>query len=153
MFNRHNKRYWASENPRKYMEMKKQGRTSINVWCGMIDNKVVGPIFFNGSLNGQRYLYFLQNEIENILDELPLETYRTLIWQQDGAPPHNIRLVLDFLNDRYIEWIEGTEQLLGLRIVRNYQIWMRFSGVTSRMLFTGREMITLRNNGKNCSRN
>jgi len=105
MFNRHNKRYWASENPRKYMEMKKQGRTSINVWCGMIDNKVLGPIFFNGSLNGQRYLYFLQNEIENILDELPLETYRTLIWQQDGAPPHNIRPVLDFLNDRYREWI------------------------------------------------
>ena len=105
MFNRHNRHYWAIENPRKFEQIKKQGRTSVNVWCGMINNKILGPIFYNGTLNGQRYLNFLQNEIEVFLDELPLETYRTLIWQQDGAPPHATRAVINFLNERHAEWI------------------------------------------------
>lgn len=51
----------------------------------------MGPIFYNGALNGQRYHNFLQNEIENLLEELPLETYLSIMWQQDGAPPHTIQ--------------------------------------------------------------
>lgn len=29
--------------------------------------------------------------IENLLEELPLETYLSIMWQQDGAPPHTIQ--------------------------------------------------------------
>ncbi|MGH9701722.1 MAG: hypothetical protein ACRD52_19985, partial [Candidatus Acidiferrales bacterium] len=105
IFNRHNTHYWAVENPRKYKTIKFQGRSSIHVWCGIINNNILGPIFYNGTLNGQRYHQFLQNEIENFLDELPLEEYRNLIWQQDGAPPHAVRDVVQFLNQRHHEWI------------------------------------------------
>lgn len=65
----------------------------------------MGPIFYNQSLSGPRYLNFLQNQIENLLEELPLEEYRHLIWQQDGAPPHATRNVREFLNQRHNEWI------------------------------------------------
>lgn len=105
MYNRHNVHYWSQVNPRKYKTIKYQGRTSVNVWCGIVNNRIIGPIFFNGSLTGQRYLQFLQNEVENLLDELPLMVSQNLIWQQDGAPPHAVRDVVNFLNYRYNEWI------------------------------------------------
>ncbi|KAJ8942261.1 hypothetical protein NQ318_008005 [Aromia moschata] len=48
------------------------GRQSINVLCGILNNKIIGPIFFNGSLTGVRYLSFLRNSIANLLDDIPL---------------------------------------------------------------------------------
>ena len=65
----------------------------------------MGPLFFNGALNGQRYYEFLENEIEDFLDELPLVQYQNIIWQQDGAPPHAARDGVQFLNQHYNEWI------------------------------------------------
>lgn len=105
MFNRKNKHYWATSNPHKIQPVKIQGRRSINVWCGIIENKVIGPIIYNGSLTGPRYLGFLENEIENFLEELPLNQHVTIIWQQDGAPAHNVAPVTRFLNEKYNTWI------------------------------------------------
>ena len=48
MYNRHNVHYWSQVNPRKYQTIKYQGRTSVNVWCGIVNNRIIGPIFFNG---------------------------------------------------------------------------------------------------------
>ena len=31
--------------------------------------------------------------------------FRTMIWQQDGAPPHYGQIVRDFLDDTFVEWI------------------------------------------------
>ncbi|KAJ8952081.1 hypothetical protein NQ318_010994 [Aromia moschata] len=57
-----------------------QGRQSINVWCGILNNKIIGPIFFNGSLTGVRYLSFLRNSIANLLDDIPLHELPTLLF-------------------------------------------------------------------------
>jgi hypothetical protein len=105
VFNRHNNHHWAVGNPRKFQTIKFQGRTSIHVWCGIKNNRILGPIFFNGTLTGQRYYEFLENEIENFLEDLPLEEYQNLIWQHDGAPPHAVREVIQYLNGRHDEWI------------------------------------------------
>lgn len=104
-FNRKNTHYWASENPHIYQEIQFQGRQSINVWCGFLNNKIIGPIFFNGSLTGARYLSFLRDSIDNLLDDIPLNEIRDIIWQQDGAPCHNVIGVRQFLNNNYREWI------------------------------------------------
>lgn len=48
----------------------------VNADCSM---DASGPFFFDENLNGQRYLYFLQNDLTQIL------------CQQDGALPHNSR--------------------------------------------------------------
>jgi len=48
--NRHNSHCWAGENPRWMMERRMQGRWSINVWCGIVNQYVVGPHFFDGKL-------------------------------------------------------------------------------------------------------
>lgn len=105
MFNRKNKHFWSRENPHALQAVKIQGRKTLSVWCGLYNNKVIGPIFLNGNLTGQKYHDLLQNEIEEYLEQLPVNSYMNLIWQQDGAPPHNIQPVNDFLNNRYLFWI------------------------------------------------
>ena len=67
--------------------IKFQGSSSLNVWCGMLGYQIIGPLFYRGSLTGQRK-QFLQNDIEDLLEGLPLQIYNNIIWQQDGAPPH-----------------------------------------------------------------
>lgn len=105
IYNRRNTNYWAAANPHQCQMIKFQGRSSLNVWCGMLANQIIGPLFYRGSLTGQRYLQFLQNDIEDLLEGLPLQIYNNIIWQQDGAPPHAVREVVVYLNGRYNEWI------------------------------------------------
>lgn len=105
MFNRKNKHYWAIENPRKTQAVKIQGRRSLHVWCGMLADQVIGPVIFEGTLTGNRYLHLLQNEVENLLENIPIQQYNNLVWHQDGAPPHNVAPVTQYLNERYEFWI------------------------------------------------
>ena len=99
MFNRQNSRYWSRQN----LHLLRQGRFQeifgINVWMGVVGHHIIGPIFFEGNLTGQRYLDFLQHEIENLINNLP--NYQNLYFQQDGAPPHNARITTQYLNYRF----------------------------------------------------
>ena len=97
VYNRRNTNYWAAANPHKYKMIKFQGRSSFNVWCGMLGNKIIGPLFYCGSLTA--------NDIEDPLEGLPLQIYNNIIWQQDGAPPHAVREVVVYFNGRYNERI------------------------------------------------
>lgn len=110
MINRKNSRQWATVNPHCYREFQFQGRQTVNVWCAILNNRIIGPHFFDVTLNGNGYLNFLQNELENYMDDLPLEQLRNLVFQQDGAPPHCVVFVKDYLNQRFNEWIgkDGT---------------------------------------------
>lgn len=106
MFNRNNMRYWAQENPRLLRQGRFQDRFGFNVWAGIIGNRIIGPIFFYGSLTGERYLEFLQNEIQNEINNLPQDLKNNMYFHQDGAGPHNARIVRDYLNETYEErWI------------------------------------------------
>lgn len=102
MFNRRNFHYYADENPRVISARRFQQRFSVNVWCGMIGGTLVGPYFFNHTLNGQLYLEFLQQSLQDFLDNLPLGVTRQIhYFQHDGAPPHNFRAVCEFLDNAY----------------------------------------------------
>lgn len=106
VFNRHNHIYWAQENPHLAVERRDQRSFSVNVWCGILGEKIIGPYFFNGNLNGERYLAFLQNELEDMLDNMPLNLVHNLrYFQHDGAPAHNSRIVSQYLNQRFPRWI------------------------------------------------
>lgn len=101
-FNRQNVRYWSAQNPRRFKEIQRQGRQSIHVWCGLFKDRIIGPIIFDGNLNGDRYYNMLHNDIHNLIQEGIEE--EDFIWQQDGAPPHNVRIVTNYLNTVYHEW-------------------------------------------------
>lgn len=99
--NSHNTHWWSEKNPKKTTERNFQHRFSVNVWCGMIDNQLIGPHTFEGKLTGDMYLHFLQNELPSLLEDVPLKTRLRMVYQQDGAPPHYSRHVTQHLNQEF----------------------------------------------------
>jgi hypothetical protein len=86
--NRHNNpHFYSQENPHWIHESR--NRTfNVNVWCGIFENYVIGPRFFEGNLTGPIYLTFLTNTLPELLEEVPLNIRRKIWFQNDGAPPH-----------------------------------------------------------------
>lgn len=66
---------------------------------------IIGPHLFHGTLNGQRYLDFLENDLPLLLNNVPIDLPN--IWfQQDGAPPYNAQIVTNYLHRTFRErWI------------------------------------------------
>lgn len=99
--NRHNAHFYSTVNPHQKIIISKQNHWSVNVWGGILGDRIIGPHFFNGNLNGAIYLDFLQNILPNLLG-VPQDA---IIFQQDGAPPHTTLAVRRFLSDTYENWI------------------------------------------------
>lgn len=91
LFNRRNTHHWDDVNHHLHQNTRDQTFWSFNVWCGLKDDRVVGPFFYDHNLNGDHYLFFIENEITNYVEDLPLAEYAQMFYQQDGAPPHNRR--------------------------------------------------------------
>lgn len=99
--NRHNCHYWSNNNPQWQRSVEHQHQWSINVWGGIIGTHVIGPHYFEGHLNREIYLQFLQNELPNLLEDVNLHIRRRMWWQQDGAPAHRSRLTVTYLNEKF----------------------------------------------------
>lgn len=106
VFNRNNHRHWSTENNHVVVQHNFQNRFSVNVWCGILGDRLVGPFFVEGNLNQEKYNNLLRNEIGDYLDELPLAELNRVVFQQDGATPHNARMNTDFLNNYFgVRWM------------------------------------------------
>lgn len=102
MFNRHNEHLWMQENPHHVEQRRPQIKFGFNVWCGVIGSRILGPYIFEGTLTGDHYLHFLQNDFQDMLDNVDLATRTSLQWfQHDGAPPHNQLQVRNFLDQTF----------------------------------------------------
>lgn len=98
--NRHNFHYYATDQPHCIRTIS-QTRWSLNVWGGIIGNHVIGPYFFDGTVNGQVYLNFLQNELPQLLQQLPAHDRRRMWYLHDGAPVHHTQLINTHLNNEF----------------------------------------------------
>ncbi|KAE9543730.1 hypothetical protein AGLY_002126 [Aphis glycines] len=107
--NHHNNHYWSDKNPHLLNKSNRQVRWGLNVWCGIMNDSLVGPYFFENNLNGTAYLIFLKNELPLLIEDISLDQRLNMIWQHDGAPAHNTLAVRTFLNDIFGDkWI-GTQ--------------------------------------------
>src|SRR5207253_682392 len=71
-----------------------------NVWCGILGDRVVGPVFYDGTLNRHRYRELILNGIvTEIVETIPLQTYRQTWFQHDGAPPHFAVITRQWLDE------------------------------------------------------
>lgn len=78
----------------------------VNVWAGILGQEIIGPIFLDERLTGASYLRVLQTQVEEMLDEVPLNLLQSLVWQQDGAPPHYEIRVRQYLSEKFpSRWI------------------------------------------------
>ena len=94
--NTHNFHVWADENPQATVESNFQLRFSVNVWCAVLDDQLIGPFKLEGRLTGEAYLRFLQEELPRILEDMPLDKRGRMYFQHDRAPPHSSRDVKKF---------------------------------------------------------
>lgn len=97
---------WSEENPHAKRVKKVQRQFSVNLWGGIVAGHLVGPYVLPDRLNGEAYLNFLQNQLPDLLRDVPEEIRRTIIFQHDGCPSHYHRDVREFLNNEFAgRWI------------------------------------------------
>jgi len=101
IFNSHNMHVWNDENPRTTRTRNYQIRWKINVWAGIMGTKILGPVILPETLNGASYLEFLAENLPDFLEEIPLLDRNRIVFQQDGAGPHNARIVTNYLNQQF----------------------------------------------------
>ena len=92
--NRHNDIVWASNNPHRQVEVP-HSQQSVMVWCGLSSQGLIGPHFFDGSVNSESYL----NVLETVV--WPAVRRRGLTFQQDGAPAHYSLRVRQWLEKKF----------------------------------------------------
>lgn len=101
--NFHNSHFWSpkNSNPKQIKPRAHQHRFSLNVWMGIIDRHLIGPYFFPQNLNGEIYENFLRNDMELLLEDVPIALRREIIYQHDGCPAHFRRGVREWLDQHY----------------------------------------------------
>ena len=70
----------------------------MDVWCGLLGNKLIGHFVFDNNVTGNTYEVFLRNELPGLLEGIPLMRRSQLYFQHYGAPPHYTRHVREYLN-------------------------------------------------------
>lgn len=95
--NKHNTRIWGSEQPYVFREIQRDS-PKLNVWCGVMRNRIIGPFFFaEKTITAAVYLDLLTEYVAPQLADLQ----PTVMFQQDGAPPHWGLRVREFLNETF----------------------------------------------------
>ena len=86
MVNRHNCRICGNERPDDTSEWQRH-TPKVNVWVGINKQTMYGPfIFVENTVTGGMYLDMLEEFLEPQLQQDGI--LGTLVYQQDGAPPH-----------------------------------------------------------------
>jgi hypothetical protein len=87
---------WSSSNPQAAV-IHSMHPQRVTVWCGFTAKFILPPAFIEGeTVNGERYLRILQ---EHMLPNLPRR--KSVVFMQDGAPPHIAKPVKEFLMKKF----------------------------------------------------
>ena len=98
--NRHNCVYWAASNPRIIIE-REVNLPGVTVWCAMSSKGIIGPYFFDDTVNGENYLEMLQNYFWP-----KVKHNKDCFYQQDGASAHYTKIVRKWLDDKFEDrWV------------------------------------------------
>src|SRR5215469_7471821 len=127
--NLRNVHMWSHDNPHETSVTNFQRRFTVNVWCGVLGNKLIGTFVFDNNLTGNAYEVFLRNELPGLLEDIPLMIRSQMYFQHDGAPPHYTRHVRDYLNGSFpnrwlgrggpVAWPPRSPELMPL----DYYLW------------------------------
>lgn len=99
--NTRNSRWLSEENPHATVQTNFRHCLSANVWCGIIDNLLIDPIILEHGLTGRNYLEFPRNELPGLIENGSSATRNDMYYQHDGAPPHSVLPVTQYLNETF----------------------------------------------------
>jgi len=60
---------WAHCNPHVTWVTYFERRFSLNVWCGMLGKRLIGPFVFDNNLTGNTYEAFMRKELPGLLED------------------------------------------------------------------------------------
>lgn len=101
-----NCRHWSEENPNFRIINKSQRYKKVNVWCAIRYKKIIGPYFFDATVNQNTYIEMLENYLMPALDDINLQDRRNLYFQHDGCPAHSAISVRNWLDQHFHnKWI------------------------------------------------
>lgn len=107
IINRQNFRQWSPENPGWTIQIPRQEQWRVNVWAGILNDRIIGPWFFDGNMDSEVYADLLENVLPVLLEDVPLDLRLRMWWQQDGHPAHTARTSLRILRERFPNRIIG----------------------------------------------
>ena len=81
----------SDKNQHAIVEGNCQHRFSVIVWCGVIDNQLIGPSVLPNRLTGRAYVDFLQKELPLLFEEVPLA--KRCVWSSSMTEPLHIMAV------------------------------------------------------------
>lgn len=94
--NKHNSRIWGTEPPHTTIEWQRN-TPKVNVWLGFTKTTVYGPFMFaEETINANNYLEMLELFLEPQLHQDGIAD--SVVFQQDGTPPHFALNVREYLN-------------------------------------------------------
>lgn len=100
--NSQNYRTWSAVNPHIFRETNLHP-VKVGVWAGISRRRIIGPIFFEGTINGERYKTQI---LETIINQMHDDELQRGYFQQDGATAHttrgNLTYLAEFFEDRVI---------------------------------------------------
>lgn len=97
--NKQNCRIWATENPHAIHQQPLYDKKTT-VWCGFWAGGVIGPYFFDETVNGERYRQMLTDFLWPELTRLALDN---MWFQQDGATCHTARDTIELIQQKFGE--------------------------------------------------
>jgi hypothetical protein len=101
--NRHNCVYWADENPHLTIRFQ-LNQSGVTEWGALSSEVVLGPVFFDVTLDGNNYLNMLRDVV---VPQLRTKAhFAELYLQQDEETPHYALLVRNYLGNLFpLHWI------------------------------------------------
>lgn len=93
--NHQNFRYWSPTNPQITQERPLHS-PRVTVWAAIGSCGVIGPFFIHENVTGQSYLALLQQQFLPAVQQF--HDFNSVVFMQDGAPPHWSRPVREWLS-------------------------------------------------------
>lgn len=102
--NKQNYRFWARENPRVF-ETTTLKPQRITVWCAISEFGIIGPVFLDQNINGERYKRMLLKDFIPVVQGM--DAIERFWFMQDGALPHRTNDVFQVLDEHFTGRVIG----------------------------------------------
>jgi len=99
--NLRNVHMWSHDNPHETSVSNFERKFTVNVWCFVLGNKLIGPFVFDNNVKGNAYEVFLPNELPGLLEDIQLMLRRPKYFPNNGAPAHCSRHLRDYLIESF----------------------------------------------------
>jgi hypothetical protein len=100
-----NNRYWSAENPHSIHEVPLHD-VKIGVWCAISAHRIIGPVFFQETINSERYVRLI---LTPFFRELTEEEKTDGYFVQDNATTHTANHLMKERNQVFGDRVASRE--------------------------------------------